>query len=327
MFFAALAGAQPAGDVAGRQSQMETVRSEIQSLNVEMQISIENYNQANSALDEIEKDIEENAVVLQETQANLQLSQERLEKRLVNIYRNGSVEVLDVLMETSDINEFMSKLDLLTMIGEQDRDDLEQIKQFKIQVEEAKAKLAEDEAKQSALLNELTAKKSQIEAGIAEKQQMVAGIESELAALEQSQRARDQEAAQAEFAGESSGGGYAAASYSGGGGDVVSIAMQFIGLPYVWGGSSPSGFDCSGLTQFVFGQAGISIPRTASAQQGAGSPVGRGELSPGDLVFFGSPAYHVGIYVGGGSMIHSPYPGSSVEVAPLMGDFSGGARF
>lgn len=326
MFFAALAGAQPAGDVAGRQSQLETVRSEIQSLNVEMQIGVENYNQANAALEQIEQDIAENAVVLQETQANMQLSQERLEKRLVNIYRNGSVEVLDVLMETSDINEFMSKLDLLTKIGEQDRDDLEQIKQFKIQVEEAKAKLAEDEAKQASLLNELAAKKSQIEAGIAEKQQLMAGIESEIAALEQSQRARDLAAAQSEFAGES-GGGYSGVSYSGGGGDVVSIAMQFIGVPYVWGGSSPSGFDCSGLTQFVFGQAGISIPRTASAQQGAGMPVGRGELAAGDLVFFGSPAYHVGIYVGGGSMIHSPYPGSSVEVAPLMGDFSGGARF
>lgn len=307
---------------------MEAVRSEIQNLNVEMQISVENYNSANEELRQIEQRIEENEAILQETAVNLQLSQERLEKRIISIYRNGSVEILDVLMETSDINEFMSKLDLLTKIGEQDRDDLEQVKQFKIEIEEAKAKLAEDQATQAALLDELAAKKAQIESSIAEKQQMVAGMESEIAALEEQQRAQDLAAAQTEFAGDAGGdSGYVASSYSGGGGGgVVGIAMQYLGVPYVWGGSSPAGFDCSGFTQYVFGQAGISLPRTASAQQGAGMPVGSGELAPGDLVFFGSPAYHVGIYIGGGSMIHSPYPGTSVEIAPLMGGFSGGVR-
>ena len=79
---------------------------------------------------------------------------------------------------------------------------------------------------------------------------------------------------------------------------VVNIARGLLGIPYVYGGASPSGFDCSGFTQYVFGKAGISIPRTASAQQHAATRVSNPK--PGDLVFFGSPAYHVGIYTGNG---------------------------
>ncbi|MBE0429838.1 MAG: C40 family peptidase [Thermoleophilia bacterium] len=302
-----------------------------------MQINVEKYNQASTELDEILQRIEKNEALLEETLANLEASQERLEKRVVSIYRNGTVEVLDVLMATNDIKEFMSSFDLLAKIGEQDHSDLEQVKLFKAQVEETQAQLAEDQATQAALVDELESKKSQIEAGIAERERMMTGIEEEIAALEEEQRTRDLAAAQARLAAESvsysgggssggSSGGYAPAPAFSGGGDVVSIAMQYLGVPYVWGGASPSGFDCSGLTQYVYRQAGISLPRTAAAQQGAGTPIGYGQLAPGDLVFFGSPAYHVGIYIGGGSMIHAPYPGTVVSIAPLMGGFSGGVR-
>ncbi len=106
---------------------------------------------------------------------------------------------------------------------------------------------------------------------------------------------------------------------------IVNIAQQYIGVPYVYGGSSPSGFDCSGLTQYVFGQAGISIPRTASAQQSAASPVSNPQ--PGDLVFFGYPAWHVGIYVGNGMMIDSPKPGTSVQYRSIFSGVSGYGRF
>lgn len=336
-FFAAFASAEPAAEISARQSQAETVRNEINNLNIEMQINVEKYNQASTELDEILQRIEKNEALLEETLANLEASQERLEKRVVSIYRNGTVEVLDVLMATNDIKEFMSSFDLLAKIGEQDHSDLEQVKLFKAQVEETQAQLAEDQATQAALVDELESKKSQIEAGIAERERMMTGIEEEIAALEEEQRTRDLAAAQARLAAESvsysgggssggSSGGYAPAPAFSGGGDVVSIAMQYLGVPYVWGGASPSGFDCSGLTQYVYRQAGISLPRTAAAQQGAGTPIGYGQLAPGDLVFFGSPAYHVGIYIGGGSMIHAPYPGTVVSIAPLMGGFSGGVR-
>ena len=83
-----------------------------------------------------------------------------------------------------------------------------------------------------------------------------------------------------------------------------------IGVPYVYGGSSPSGFDCSGFTSWVYRQAGISIPRTASQQQASATRVSTPQ--PGDLVFFGYPAYHVGIYVSPGRMVDAQRPGTVV---------------
>jgi len=107
--------------------------------------------------------------------------------------------------------------------------------------------------------------------------------------------------------------------------EVVNIARTLLGIPYVYGGSSPSGFDCSGFTQYVFGKAGISIPRTASAQQDAAARVS--DPQPGDLVFFGSPAWHVGIYTGHGMMIDSPRSGKSTQERAIFSGVSSYGRF
>ena len=93
-------------------------------------------------------------------------------------------------------------------------------------------------------------------------------------------------------------------------GGVLGIAAGFAGTPYVYGGTTPSGFDCSGFTQYVFGQIGINLPRTAEQQRQFATPVSTPQ--PGDLVFFGAPAYHLGIYAGNGMMWDSPHTGSSV---------------
>ncbi len=100
------------------------------------------------------------------------------------------------------------------------------------------------------------------------------------------------------------------------GSDVVADAAKYIGVPYLWGGSSPeTGFDCSGLVQRVFGDLGISLPRTAAEQATMGVPVANlASAEPGDLVFFGSPPDHVGIYIGDGKMIDAPHTGTVVSV-------------
>lgn len=97
-------------------------------------------------------------------------------------------------------------------------------------------------------------------------------------------------------------------SYLAGQNGIVNLARQFLGVPYVWGGSSPNGFDCSGFVQYVYAQQGISLPRTADIQATAGYPVDKADLQPGDLVFFAGDYVnisHVGIYVGDGKMIHA----------------------
>jgi cell wall-associated NlpC family hydrolase len=107
--------------------------------------------------------------------------------------------------------------------------------------------------------------------------------------------------------------------YGGTGSAAVAVewAYRELGKPYVWGAAGPNGFDCSGLTMYVWARAGVSLPHSAAAQYGAGTPVSRADLQPGDLVFFGSPIYHVGIYVGGGNMIEAPHTGDVVKVMPL----------
>ncbi|GAA8847195.1 hypothetical protein DUHN55_22620 [Helicobacter pylori] len=107
-------------------------------------------------------------------------------------------------------------------------------------------------------------------------------------------------------------------------GGVIAIAKQYIGTPYVYGGSTPAGFDCSGFTQYVFAKAGKSIPRVTTAQQATATPVSSPQ--PGDLVFFGSPSWHVGIYVGDGMMIDSPRTGSTVSIRPVFDGVSGYGR-
>lgn len=89
---------------------------------------------------------------------------------------------------------------------------------------------------------------------------------------------------------------------------IISYAKQFEGVPYVWGGSSPNGFDCSGFVQYVFAQNGIKLPRTADYQANVGTPIDKSQLQPGDLVFFAGDhvnVSHVGIYIGNGQMIHA----------------------
>jgi cell wall-associated NlpC family hydrolase len=106
---------------------------------------------------------------------------------------------------------------------------------------------------------------------------------------------------------------------------IVNIAKTMIGVPYVYGGSTPSGFDCSGFTSWVYRQAGITIPRTASQQQAAARRVATPQA--GDLVFFGYPAYHVGIYVSPGKMIDAQRPGTTIGYHSIWTTPSGYGRF
>ena len=104
---------------------------------------------------------------------------------------------------------------------------------------------------------------------------------------------------------------------------IVNTAMKYLGTPYRWGGTSPGGFDCSGLVQYVCRANGISVPRVAASQRGAGRYVSRENLQPGDLVFFsnGGGISHVGIYAGNGNMVHAPHTGDVVKVASINSSY------
>ncbi|MEV0784810.1 C40 family peptidase [Streptomyces sp. NPDC050423] len=98
---------------------------------------------------------------------------------------------------------------------------------------------------------------------------------------------------------------------------AVMAVQRALGRPYVWGASGPSGFDCSGLMQWAYAQAGVSLPRTSQAQRYAGHMVPLSEARPGDLVAYRADASHIGMYVGNGQVIHAPYPGAPVRYDPV----------
>ena len=102
--------------------------------------------------------------------------------------------------------------------------------------------------------------------------------------------------------------------------------MAQIGKPYVFGASGPNAFDCSGLTMYAYQAAGVSLPHFTGAQWAQGRKVSRGDLRPGDLVFFGGDLHHVGIYIGNNQMVDAPNSRSVVRVEALWGDYAGAVR-
>jgi cell wall-associated NlpC family hydrolase len=98
---------------------------------------------------------------------------------------------------------------------------------------------------------------------------------------------------------------------------AVDTALAQVGDPYVWGAGGPDAFDCSGLTQYAYAAAGISLPHSSRMQSQMGSPVSRAELQPGDLIFYYSPVSHVAMYIGNGQMVHASTYGKPVQVVSV----------
>jgi cell wall-associated NlpC family hydrolase len=127
-------------------------------------------------------------------------------------------------------------------------------------------------------------------------------------------------------AGTSAPGGSASANSGTTAAKVIAEAKKYLGVKYVWGGESPTGFDCSGLVQYVYKKFGVELPRVSQDQAHAGRAISRADAKPGDLVFFGKPATHVGVYLGNGMMLDAPNSRSVVRVEKLWSNVSGFRR-
>lgn len=175
------------------------------------------------------------------------------------------------------------------------------------------------QAAQRALLASLTGRIAVLVA----QQQAAQQAAQRAAFVAAQQRAAQQATRQAalQAASQAQGGGYASLPAAGGAGTAVAAAESQVGVPYVWGGETPGvGFDCSGLTQWAWGRAGVSLPRTAAAQYNAIPHVPLSDLQPGDLVFWNdgtSSVQHVAMYVGNNEVVQAPYTGQSVGYSPI----------
>jgi peptidoglycan DL-endopeptidase CwlO len=318
------------------------VLNQIQGLDGNLSHAVEAYNLANEKLAAIQSDLRENRRELKLAQRNLGRAQTALELRLVQLYTAGGDGTgLEVLIGATSIEDLIERLDTSTRVSDQSAQVLREVKAYRVDVRTRRARLKQARVEQARLVAERASQKASIEGQLAERQRLLGSIRSEigrLQAAERAQQARLAAEAQARLSSPQTGMEVLAASTgslgSGGGGTdpipvappsqyggVVGIAMQYLGTPYVYGGSSPSGFDCSGFIMYVYAKIGVSLPHNAAAQYGYGTPVSRDQLQAGDLVFFNGLG-HAGIYVGGGSFIHSPHTGDVVKISSMSGWYS-----
>jgi peptidoglycan DL-endopeptidase CwlO len=331
--------------VASKQAQAQSVLAQIQSLDASLEHAIDAYNLANEKLEAIRADLRENREELAIAKGNLKRAQRALASRVVAIYTSGeSDSTLDVLVGSRSLADLVEGLEAVARVSEQDTHVLGDVRKFRAQVQRRRTQLKHARARQAQLVAERAASKASIEGRLADRQRLLSSIRTEIAQIraaeqrrqaELARQARARAAAPQPLIPELASAGTSAPAaetpveapaalpapapsrYGG----VVGIAMQYLGIPYVYGGSSPSGFDCSGFVMYVYAQIGVSLPHNAAAQYGYGTPVDRSQLQPGDLVFFNGLG-HNGIYIGGGSFIHSPHTGDVVKISSISGWYS-----
>ena len=332
---AASANATP-GTVTSKQAQAQQVLAQIQQIDDSLGAAVESYNLANVRLEKIETDQRENRTQLKLTRANLKLAQDSLAARLVSAYTSTQDNsTLSVLLGASSLDDLLNRIEAVNSTSRQDASIVQQVTSFKAAIQRHRQELRKAHSEQQTIVAQKAAQKQRIESQLASRRQLLSSIKGQIArirAAEEAQQRQFAAAARSRLGGVQvpvpDGLGVSASTPEGSivappnvHGGVVGIAMHYLGVPYVWGGSSPRGFDCSGLVSYVFAQIGVSVPHSSYSQFGMGTPVSIGELQAGDLVFF-TGASHVGIYIGGGQFIHAPHTGDVVKISSLSGYYS-----
>jgi len=314
--FAATASSSPVGT---KRAQAQQVLAEIQSIDSNLEKVVEAYNASQIKLNAIEAEQKVNERRLEIARSNYQRAQSFLQQRLVALYTSDDQSALEILLGSASLDDLLNRVDTVNRVSDQDTRIAREARSFRAEIKTREGELKKAQADQARVVADQAAKKASIESQLAARKRLLSTIKSEIARLqkeEAAQQARLEAQAKSRLGGGQtfSGGGNPAGHYGG----VVGIAMRYLGVPYVWGGASPSGFDCSGFVMYVFGQVGVSLPHNAAMQYGYGSPVSRESLAPGDLVFFDGLG-HVGIYIGGGQFIHAPHTGDVVKISAMTG--------
>ena len=300
---------------------------QIQVLDSSLERARNLYDSATVKLHAIDHSLTINRIGLRAARANLVVAQHNLSQRLVTIYTAADTQsTLGVILGATSVDDLVNRIESVQSLSSQDVAVVHQVVSFKHEVTVRQRTLVRDHRAQATLVRQRAAAKARISAQLGRQQRLYNSIKGEIAHLVALQHARQlalARQAQERLAAYQSSGqnpaldlstGFAAppTQYAG----VVGIAMQYLGIPYVWGGADPSGFDCSGLVMYVYAQVGVSLPHYTGAQWQMGVPVAYSDLQPGDLVFFDGLG-HVGIYIGGGEFIHAPHTGDVVRIDSL----------
>ena len=317
-------------DLDAKRQRAREVLVQVRELDSDLSRAIESYNFATIELERIEGDLKANGRHLVVAQGSLRAAQSHIAARLNALYVNGGGGgAVEVIFGAKSLDDLLGRLDVIEHVGRQDARVLRDVQRFGLEVKQRRAKLREARKRQKEVVASRASTKHSIEGRLKERERMLASVRNEVAELEAEERRRQERitararARLAELEADGADPGSLAAQ-----GDLppakygasVGVAMQYLGVPYVWGGMSPSGFDCSGLVAFAYAQLGVYLPHHAASQYGYGVPVGRDQLLPGDIVFFDGLG-HNGLYIGGGQFVHAPHTGEVVKISSLSDEW------
>lgn len=322
-------------DYEALKAKAEAVQAEIDRLDLEIANLNEDYSELEIRLEELNGSLVELRRELKTAQDNYLYREEQVNQRLAALYKAGDDNVLEVLLASRNFTDFLKRAVLLYQLAERDQD---LAFKFHNSADEMDAVQVSVEAKKSEglqLKEAMEHKRLKIEERLAEREAALTNLDEKIKAFleeerkrqEEEQRrleeelrqrlAREQEELRQRLARQTYSGPLPESA------DevlnqVVETAAAYLGIPYKWGGKRPStGLDCSGLTKWVFEQHGVTLRHWSRHQSQDGWPVALKDIRTGDLVAFGSPVHHVGIYVGDDRFIHAPRTGDVVKISQL----------
>jgi cell wall-associated NlpC family hydrolase len=311
----ALLAVIPATTVKAQPSRGD-IQKELDRLGNEISVVNEEYNLARIQLSKVEQEIKDLKVRQERAGTDIAALRGQASERAAAVYKTGMPDVLLVLFDSTSLSEFGRRMGFVSRVGDWQTGMIDSLEIARARSDHLNQDLQAEVTKRRRVAESIAAKKATLQKRVAEQQQLLARAEAQATRARRPARPVPQPVAVP-----------VDLPVSGSARVAVETAYAQIGKPYRYGASGPDSFDCSGLTMYSWGKAGVSLPHSSRAQYSATKRVDRGSLQPGDLVFFGRPIHHVGIYVGNGNMVHSPESGERVRVWSMnRSDYAGAGR-
>lgn len=319
----------PSISAAPSRAEVERAQERLHELERDFQLISERYNLVNERFEKIQVKIAVTAKDVDRIESRLGIKQDAAVRLARALYKGGSMIGVETILASESINEVETRFAYLKASQS------EQVEVFeRLDVErKVLARLIEDleRARSSAQREKqrLEELRVEAEAKIEAQRDEVAELNELIeAAHRRAQRRRQEAAAAVSLPAPPSGiSADPAPPPNARAGMAVDAALSQTGKPYQWGAAGPDSYDCSGLTMWAWAQAGVSLPHNSGSQYAATPRVDGSDWQPGDLLFFGSPIHHVGMYIGNGQMVEAPYSGQTVRVVPASrSDYVGAGR-